>query len=283
MRAGSEYVPRKDNIVRRIAVASIVSASCLVCFAEPNFRYDESNDKLSNVLTRKLIVTAEDGRSTIELRQTADSPKLTVFIDPANTIFPDVVDVENSSMAVSVTMRSSVMKEPATLRCRMNWMKYDFCYMDVPPKAARALFSGEHTTMQMARTADRMTFPMAGEEFKEALDKVLAPAEEALRSRTAADAIKKEEATRQEAAEKESQMAAEQERLASEEALKPATDGRAAGESLVQKLSDKVKEYGKTGITARAKLAAKKAGYEDEQAEMFVNAYVEAVQSAKRR
>jgi len=46
-------------------------------------------------------------------------------------------------------------------------------------------------------------------------------------------------------------------------------------------VGDKVNGFGKTSITGRAKAAAKKAGYEGEDAKMFVDGYVEAVQAAK--
>jgi hypothetical protein len=56
---------------------------------------------------------------------------------------------------------------------------------------------------------------------------------------------------------------------------------RTAGKDLVAKVGDKVNGFGKTSITGRAKAAAKKAGYEGEDAKMFVDGYVEAVQAAK--
>jgi signal transduction histidine kinase len=222
------HLVKGDVYMLRVVAAVAISVCAVFACAETRFTLNESNDKLSNALTRKLIVTAEDGRSTLELRQTEDSPVLTVFIDPASTIFPDDVDVPGSAMSVGVTMRSSAMDEPVSVKCDMNWMKYDFCYMKVTPKSARKLFTGDFIAMQLARTADRLTFPIGGAEYEQALSKVLEPAEEVARAKAAAEEMRKEETTRKQAAEQEAAAATERERAAREIAQKPAADGRTA-------------------------------------------------------
>jgi len=214
---------------------------------------------------------------------------LTVFIDPASVIFPD--QVADGEMAVSVTMRSSVMNEPVTVRCDMNFMKYDFCYVKLPPKSARKLFSGEHVTMQMAKTADRMTFPVGGKEYEDELNKVLSPAEklwDATMERRAEEqrqALRKkemqqEEVLREQEKQKEKEAQQEKERMAREAAEKPLRDGHAAGLELVAKLGKKAQELGRSGIMLRAKTAVKKSGYEGRDAEMFVEGYVNAIDGA---
>ena len=157
-------------------VFGFIMAAIMPCLAnaDTQFTFKESRDELTNEATRRIIVVSEDGKSTIELRRTEGSDKLTVFIDPAGIIFPDsAVDGE---MSVSVTLRSSAMKKPVTVTCGMNYMKYDFCYFDLRAKSARLLFSGDRVTIQMPKTAERMTFPLGGKEYEEALGKVLSPA-----------------------------------------------------------------------------------------------------------
>lgn len=183
----------------RVCFAAVM-VCCLISFAvaESPFTFKESEDKLTGKARRQLIVTAEDGKSTIELRQKDDSETLTIFIDPAGVIFPD--HVGGGEMGVSVTMRSSAMKKPVTVRCDMNFMKYDFCYLVVPAATAKTLFSGEHVTMQLARTADTLTFPLGGDGFAEALEKVVAPAEKLAAERqvvaTEKAKLREEEASR---------------------------------------------------------------------------------------
>jgi hypothetical protein len=161
--------------MRRMLLAIVAATVPCLASGETKFTFQEYRDKLSNQMTRRLVVTGEDGKSTIELRQTDGDDKLMVFIDPAGVIFPDIV--EDLQMAVSVTLRSSEMEKPVTVRCGMHTMEYDFCYFGVRPKPARKLFSGEQVTIKMARTAETVTFPLGGAEYEEALGKVLAPFE----------------------------------------------------------------------------------------------------------
>jgi len=258
-------------------VTLVVFMTCLAR-AETTFTFDESRDKLTDAMTRKLIIVAEDGKSTVELRQSDGTEKLTVFIDPASVIFPD--QVADGEMAVSVTMRSSVMKEPATVRCEMNFMKYDFCYITLSPRAARMLFTGEHLTMQMAKTADRMTFPVGGKEYEDALNKVLLPAEKLMAAKKERDAEEQKRVLREKEEESAKQAQQEQERMAREAAEKPLRDGRAAGLELAAKLGKKAHELGRSGIMLRAKTAVKKSGYEGKDAEIFIEGYVGAIDGA---
>ena len=58
---------------------------------------------------------------------------------------------------------------------------------------------------------------------------------------------------------------------------KPATEGRQAGAEMASKLGAKAKGLGRSGALARAKAACKKAGYEGDDAEMFISAFVESL------
>ena len=248
---------------------------CSVANAETKFTLDESKDKLNDLVTRNLVVLSEDGKSSISLRHVDGSEKLMVFINPKNVIFPDLVEGDN--MAVSVTLRSSVMKEPTTIRCSMNYLKYDFCYTDVSPKSARTFFGGEHVTIQLARTADRVTFPLGGEEFEDALKKVILPAEKAIDAKKEMDAAngeKREKEMEQVARQKEEQRRAQ---VAIVEAQKPLVEGRFAGLQLSIKLGAKTQELSKSGVMMRAKTALKKTKYEGKDAEMFTAGFIEGL------
>ena len=261
----------KQILLVVVIACVVIGGSSVPRCAEPEFKYSESVDKLTNANQRQLIVVAEDGKSTIELRQTDGKPGLQIFIDPTKTIFPDVVDTATGgSMSVSVTLRSSIMEKPTAVRCGMNMMQYDFCYFNVAPKSAQKLFSGDFITLQMARTGDVMTFPTGGDDFNAAVSKVVAPAEE-LAQAAIKDKEGQEKANMAAASEKERQRELQAERD------KPATEGRQAGAEMASKLGAKAKGLGRSGALARAKAACKKAGYEGDDAEMFISAFVESL------
>lgn len=249
----------------------VIGGSSVARCAEPEFRYSESLDKLTNATQQQLIVVADDGKSTIELRQTDGKPELQIFINPKKTIFPDVVDTATGgSMSVGVTLRSSQMEKPTTVRCGMNMMDYDFCYFNVGPKSAQKLFSGDFITLQMARTGDVMTFPTGGDDLNAAVSKVVAPAD-----KLAQAAIKDKEG--QEKVNEAAASEKERQRELKAKHEKPATEGRQAGAEMASKLGAKAKGLGRSGALARAKAACKKAGYEGGEAEMFVSAFVESL------
>lgn len=163
----------------RYAITAMVFAATLgqqIASGEQRWRLDENKDDISGKLVRTVAIVGEDSKSAIVIR-VEEGQKATLTIAPADTIFPDKVDVESKSMHVKVTMRSAAMEEPKTVAFRMPWMNYKAASCPISKDAAiNRVFAGDSVAFQFDKTGRRYKFPTSGDDcagLKEAVAKVL--------------------------------------------------------------------------------------------------------------
>jgi hypothetical protein len=159
-----------------VAILLPLSATHLSA-AEKRWKLSVENDEISGEETRTLAVAADDGSALVLSVQQGKPPLLTVVPAKATvTIFPDATDIDNKTMAVNITMRSTAMKAPHSASWRMLWMNYGQASAQVTPDLARKVFTGDSVTLQFDKIGRRIKVPTKGpglEGFDEALKETL--------------------------------------------------------------------------------------------------------------
>lgn len=172
--------PRNRGVSLICRIVLVCAGTICICGASGNaeqlWKYLETVDEINNTSVRMLSVPGDDGQSLLALRvEESQAPTLTLSV--TQMMLPDETDIDKKFMGIAITMRSTSMEKPMTLKWRMPWMEYKLAVVGCTPDSAREkVFAGDSVTFQLDKIGRRYRFITRGEGYEglpDALAKVL--------------------------------------------------------------------------------------------------------------
>ena len=155
-------------MMRAMALAAAV-AICVggsIVNADQRWKYSETVDDINNTKVRMLAVPSDDGQSLLALRvEKSQVPRLHLSV--SQMMLPDATDIDEKFMGIAITMRSTALEKPLTLKWRMPWGEYKVAVVGCTPSfVSEKAFAGDSVTFQLDKIGKRYKFITRGEGYE---------------------------------------------------------------------------------------------------------------------